>query len=91
MLTTMHKVCPDDFKLLFDKRCGRYVRNNSQQNKEGCQQGFSAQSYAIHCQRLQGLVHTAPNLFASVFDDKKTVPVHISSFANKYAMNTIKC
>ena len=33
MLTIMHKVChgdcPEDFKQLFDKRCGRYARNNS--------------------------------------------------------------
>ena len=33
MLTIMHKVChddcPEDFKQLFDKSCGRYARNNS--------------------------------------------------------------
>ena len=33
MLTIMHKVChgdcPEDFKQLFDKRCGRYARKNS--------------------------------------------------------------
>ena len=33
MLTIMHKVChddcPEDFKQLFDKSCGRYERNNT--------------------------------------------------------------